>query len=87
MRMWIFSKFLIMKIIKEFDSNEYAKKMSPGLIDPFLKYGLGDDGNLYCKCSISGYSFRNNWIKPTFYISIREMKKIVDNFEHLMVWV
>lgn len=75
-----------MKIVKEFESNEYAISRSQSTaFNPYLSYGLGDDGNLYCKCRMSGYVL-DTWCKPSFYISILEMKKIVKEFGHLLVF-
>jgi predicted metal-binding protein len=76
-----------MNIVKEFESNEYAISRSQSTsFNPCLSYGLGDDGHLYCKCRMSGYMY-DTWCKPSFYISISEMKKIVKEFGDLLIFI
>lgn len=81
-----------MKIVKEINDNEWAKKrsfvMSSPLNIPCWSWGFGNDGLLYCKGLITGYSF-TEWIpyhKTGISITLSEMKKIVKEFGHLIVF-
>jgi hypothetical protein len=77
-----------MKIIKQFESNEWAKSCS-SFSEARLKYGLGDDGRLYIKGSAySHWSY--DWMRyedSSLTIPLTEMVKIVREFEHLLVWL
>lgn len=82
-----------MKIVKELNANDWAKQKSPGMTSPnnqpYWSWGLGDDGVLYGKGQISGYVFTTAWYpyeRIGFGISIREMKRIVKEFGHLLIW-
>jgi hypothetical protein len=78
-----------MKIVKELDRSDYARSQHLAFSnDSFLIYGLGDDGNLYIKCSISGYHYPD-WTrsdKISRGLPIGEMKKIIDAFGHLVIF-
>lgn len=80
-----------MKIVKQFESNEYAIKRSGKVLpnyNPFWIWGIGDDGVLYAKGQIAGYHYIDNWKAyhyMSFGIPIEEMVKIVKEFGHLLV--
>ena len=87
-----------MKIIKQFESNEWAIKRSKGYTTtwdgtgsrPRWTWGLGDDGRLYCKGWIAGRSYSQDWYRyedVSFGISLDEMKKIIKEFGHWLVWI
>lgn len=78
-----------MKIVKEFHSTEYAQKISLGYDNPYIIWGLGDDGNLYAKYSVSRYHSEKNWHRSDlirFGLTIGEMKRIVNEFGHLIIF-
>lgn len=84
-----------MKIVKQFESNDFAKILYKDLyshIDykegaPWLIWGLGNDGDLYV---MHGFPYHlketSSWIVPRMYISILEMKKIIKEFGHLIIF-
>lgn len=84
-----------MNIVKEFEDREFLEIMYNWHDSEYLKkyfwyWGLGDDGELYCRCN----HFKNDdWIKPgdsrgNFgeLINLRTMKRIVKHFGHLVVF-
>lgn len=93
-----------MKIIKQFDSNDFAIKKSRALLgegrgqtsfwdgtkkEPYWIWGLGDDGELYGKGWRQGV-YRPDWTSDDGYdfsISLDEMRKIVKEFGHLLVFL
>jgi hypothetical protein len=86
-----------MNIVKQFDDYVFFKKHfylafednDPEYINGSWRWGLGDDGELYCQCS--DFEDPKMWYdlsETSFGIkSIREMKKIVKEFGHLLVFV
>lgn len=79
-----------MKIIKQFESNDFAKRISPYLEDAYWIWGLGDDGFLYVKGKITGRYFELNWMRYEHIdlpISLTEMKKIVSVFGNLLPFI
>ena len=76
------------KTIKMYKSDTYSSYTAKGNI---WKWGLGDDGKLYCQCS--DFADSENWhslgICPTAadVLSISDMKKIIKEFGHLLVWL
>jgi len=88
-----------MNIIKQFESNEFAIKKSAGNINSFWLWGLGDDGILYGKGLFAGNYLMGEWSPYylmgewapyevlSFGIPLSEMKKIVKEFGHLLVWL
>ncbi len=54
-----------MKIVKEFEDKEFAKSRSYAIFyktgEANWHWGLGDDGELYVKGSVSGYISGNTW--------------------------
>jgi hypothetical protein len=83
----------LMKIVKELESNKFAIKRSPGMNDSNHKahwsWGLGEDGILYGKGVFSGHSYEDNWYPYhtlSFGITISEMKRIIKEFGHLLVF-
>lgn len=78
-----------MKIVKEFRSDDWAKSCSSGYPKAEWAWGLGEDGHLYGKGGISGHIYHDNWYpysKMRFGIAISEMKKIVKEFGHLVIF-
>jgi hypothetical protein len=73
-----------MKIVKEFYDEDYC-------IREFRTnwyWGLGDDGNLYRRCDSTG----NQWVGISegmfpITVNLRDMKLIVKEFGHLLVWL
>lgn len=53
--------FVLMRIVKEFESSEFASKIQHFTFRYFnyLKWGLGDDEELYCKCCMFGVVYEN----------------------------
>lgn len=87
-----------MKIVKQFDSNEWAIKHSGSRVSswdgaehkPNWTWALGDDGYLYGQGWILGHLYTNGWCRyedMSFGIPLTEMKKIVKEFGHLLVWL
>lgn len=88
------------KIIKFFQSNEYAINRHNNYKndifngpfedhDPFLDWGLSSNGDLCCR-GYFAYCSYPNWIQYEhclFSISIQEMKKIINEFGHLLVFI
>jgi hypothetical protein len=81
-----------MKIIKQFSDPIYMRKTyesweSDDELVGDWAWGLGADGNLYCKCS----DFENDdWYlfsHTSFKVGIPEMKRIVKEFGHLLVFI
>jgi hypothetical protein len=64
--------------------------MTDPKIKPHWSWGLGDDGILYCKGQIAGHCFKQTWWpyeRMGFGIPISEMRKIVKEFGHLLVFI
>jgi hypothetical protein len=84
-----------MKIVKSFEDNIHAEavKRKTMLNDSYHVqwfWGLGMDGNLYCKCPT--FSTSKDWILASdMYHSpspgLASMKKIIDRFGHLLAFV
>ena len=82
-----------MKIVKQFESNDFAKRRSPGMNSPLMipqwSWGLGEDGELYCKGQITGFIVMEEWYaysRASFGIPSGEMKKIIKEFGHLLIF-
>jgi hypothetical protein len=78
-----------MKIVKQFSSNDFAiKKSSPDMIGANWTWGLGNDGELYGRGSFAQYYIREWFIyrNASFGIPISEMKKIIKEFGHLVIF-
>ncbi len=82
-----------MKIIKQFDDFEFFDKVYEGPNDPekdMWKWGLGDNGVLYCQST--DFIFHPEWMTlghspmAATKLSIKDMKKIVKEFGHLVVF-
>ena len=88
-----------MKIIKAFDDSEFVnKQFKQFLFDSeihFWNWGFGDDGRLYFQTSAyldptTGHVNPLKWYDyhdMVSYLSIKDMKKIVKEFGHLLVWL
>jgi len=84
-----------MKIIKSFEDPEFFTKVyikyDPNVKSGTWLWGLGDDGNIYCRCS--NFSAPTVWFKlgvsPVAIneLSIREMKRLIKEFDHLLVFL
>jgi len=83
-----------MNIVKEFEDNEYyhLPGVRPtGVIDPSATWfwGLGEDGHLYYRFIPS---YTDQWSSYQIHadhipMSIAQMKKIVNEFGHLLVFL
>jgi hypothetical protein len=85
-----------MKIVKEFNDPEFLKVLynwvsNDELLKEYFHWGLGDDGELYCRCSCFGKD--RTWILPggsrsNFgeLINLRTMTRIVKQFGHLVIF-
>lgn len=78
-----------MTIVKKI-SSDLAKERSHDIFknQAFFEWGLGDDGNLYVRYSMSGHH-RNSWVlyeTSGIAISMEEMKKVLKEFGHLVVF-
>jgi len=84
-----------MRIVKSFRDNEYLEKVyhwkdvSP---DQFWEWGLGEDGDLYFKCSYAvnpeeWHQFSESGQSVLSHITIRDMKRIVKEFGDLLVFL
>jgi hypothetical protein len=87
-----------MKIVKSFDDNDFFKeffhlsfeKDDPSYVNGIWRWGLGDDGELYCQSSDfeDPKEWYSLWYNTIIRISsIKTMKKIVKEFGHLLVWL
>ena len=90
-----------LKIIKSVSSNEYAiaidkrwresrniGDINPVEWQPFLEWGLSNTGELCCR-GVFGYCSYPDWVEYEsccFSISMVEMKKIIKEFGHLLVF-
>ena len=86
-----------MKIIKEFEDREFLGIMynwyDPKQLIPYSFYwGLGNDGDLYCRCDL--FTSKKHWIRPhksrsNFgeLINLQTMKLIIKEFGHLMAFL
>lgn len=84
-----------MNIIKSFEDFKFFDKHYEGSEpnDPIKdkwEWGLGDDGNLYCRCS--EFNRSNEWLPypndtPNFIkVSFSDMMRIVKQFGHLVIF-
>jgi len=86
-----------MKIIKQFDDwdfferHHYLAYEDEELARGYWRWGLGDDGDLYCQC----YSFESpdEWYLYSeecypgqLHVLFSDMRKIVKEFGHLVVF-
>ena len=90
-----------MKIIKKFtDCNFFERHFHPYLNDEELKkgfwnWGLGNDGNLYFQTNAPGwelypsknwYSYPDSGYDDKLLVTFDEMRKIVKEFGHLIIF-
>ena len=82
-----------MKIVKSFEDFKFFNKVYEGPNDPeqeFWKWGLGEDGDLYCQCS--DFTDILKWYRYDMLtgisskVSLRDMRRIVKEFGHLVVF-
>jgi hypothetical protein len=88
-----------MKILKEFSDPEFAVKVAPklwiGNPDPQDDWfwGLGDDGEIYFRSNRYYFQAPGGWFRMSTShevatsISLRDMKHLVKEFGHLLVWL
>lgn len=76
----------MLKIIKEFHHDEFAKSRDQGISNPFWTWGIDKNNNLYFKGRYSGYVFDTNWRKVAWWSdstpscpTLEEMNLIVSN--------
>jgi len=90
-----------MKIVKSFEDEEFFEKYhnDQGFEDDAYKqkghwyWGLNNDGHLCYHSSV--YQNTDEWIifnspnnvKAAMKLSIRDMKRIIKEFGHLLVWI
>jgi hypothetical protein len=81
-----------MKIIKQFDDPEYFSRIfrrNPGP-NEYYKWGLGDDGLIYYSDTVGYTSSPNNWdliCRPGCTLMIKDMRLIIKEFGHLLVFI
>lgn len=86
-----------MKIIKQFDDYEFFERHhylefeDEELKTGFWRWGLGDDGNLYCQCygfdnPKYWYFYEEKCYEGRYHLLFSEMRKIVKEFGHLVVF-
>ena len=83
-----------MNIVKQFeDPDFYRRRWSISLFnkDGRWYWGLGDDGSLYFKCSAidnpNVWYGHNTVMGERFVPTIKEMKRIVEEFAHLLPFI
>ena len=96
-----------MNIIKQFDDYEFFERHFTPYFDDdelskgYWRWGLGDDGDLYCQCSAFNDSWNNNnfddpneWYPYSeacypeqLHVLFEDMVKIVKEFGKLLVWL
>lgn len=82
-------------IVKSFSDFEYFQKSYDELLPEeelkkgFWEWGLGNDGELYCRCSDfeSPEEWHNADNTTCDALTIRDMKRIVKEFGHLLVFI
>jgi hypothetical protein len=85
-----------MKIIKQFEDPELLARQhhwwsEEALASHSFVWALGDDGELYFRCSL--YDDPNRWyeLRSNPYVgsrvNLKTMKRIVQQFEHLLVFL
>jgi hypothetical protein len=80
-----------MKIIKQFEDQEFFKKRYRG--EPFGPkdkwiWGLAEDGGLWYKNSfLSDWNWHSADNIPNLALSIKDMKRIVKEFGHLLAFL
>ena len=84
-----------MNIVKQFEDPEFFRNVyhwnSPEeLANHHFYWGLGDDGELYCHCT---RFYKDEWQHLSFlgadvgnYITLKLMKRIVNQFGHLVIF-
>jgi hypothetical protein len=83
-------------IVKEFKDPEFLAVLynwcsNEQLFGSNFHWGLGEDGELYCRCDL--FIEGKNWIKPHTsrnnfgeLINLKVMKRIVKQFGHLVIF-
>jgi hypothetical protein len=85
-----------MNIVKQFDDRQLFEKQYQDLISDedletgYWRWGLGDDGELYCQCS--DFEPPNEWfsfseIGNIGFMSMKTICQIAKEFSHLLVWL
>lgn len=81
-----------MKIVKQFDDPVYFHRCFRRFPakDEYYRWGLGDDGLVYyCDSMDRGYplGFWSKIVRPGQTITMRDMKLLIKEFGHLLVWI
>lgn len=78
-----------MKIVKQFDDFEYFDYVYEGYgIRGFWRWGLGEDGDLYCQSSdFQDPREWNSWSSVNMPLSLKHMKRLVKEFGDLLVFL
>lgn len=81
-----------MKIVKQFDDPVYFHRCfhRPPAEGEYYRWGLGDDGLVYyCDSMDRGYppGFWSKIVRPGQTITMRDMKLLIKEFGHLLVWI
>lgn len=74
-----------MKIVKSFEDQKFFQRRYRGCnYKGEWLWGFGDDGELYCRCTQFGH---DNWAALSeLDLTIEDMKRIVKEFGHLVVF-
>lgn len=78
-----------MKIVKSFEDKGYFDDRFSSTRETW-RWGLGDDGNLYYQYDGGPHSDEWCWFfdpDERWSLSIQDMKRIVKEFGHLLVWL
>ena len=79
-----------MKIIKSFEDLEFFKRRYRGeTVEPedTWAWGLAEDGSLWYLNTLVDKRWHSAENIPNLALSIKEMKRIVKEFGHLLVWM
>ena len=86
-----------MKIVKEFDHLDFFERHHYLAYDDeelktgYWRWGLGENGELYCQCSTfdrpnGWYLYEEKCYEGQFYVLFSDMRRIVKEFGHLVVF-
>jgi hypothetical protein len=83
-----------MKIVKQLDDPEYFHTVfnRPGGSNEYWKWGLGDDGNVYCTNSVTIAPPAGEWcdlgrLGYCKHLTLKKMKYLIKEFGHLLVFL
>ena len=75
-----------MKIVKSFKDPEFFRSRYGDDPDDTWEWGLGDDGELYYRCNKFAGNDWHNMGYVNIIFTLRDMKRIVKQFGHLVVF-